>query len=282
MNGAVVRSNRRGYGDAALYVVAAFAWSWFWWGMAIVLLRNDVVPDPVAAACSALGDVGPAVAVWWVVARRSTPTDAWRFFRSCLRLPPSGRWTFVGFGALVVAIVAIAASARMSSGEIFESRPSLWLIGPYLLLMLVLGGGQEEFGWRGFLQPWLVGRLSRVTGSLAAGVIWFGWHLPLFAMPGSIQTQVPVGAFAAFTIGFSLLVWKAMEVAQFHASMAIWLHAVNNCAGIFLVFVSSETGTAHTGAWALGGLYLVVGAVALLIPRASSVPQPNSTRIVDH
>ena len=267
MNGQAVRADQLGYRDAALYVFATFVWSWLWWGAAIVLLRNDMGPGPFAAACSALGDVGPAVAVWWVVARRSTPADAWRFFRSCLRLPPGGSWKFLAFGALVVAIVAVAAGVHAADGGISEARPSLWMIGPYLLLMLVLGGGQEEFGWRGFLQPWLVDRSTRVTGSLVVGVIWFGWHLPLFVMPGSIQSHIPVGAFAAFTVGFSLLVWKAMEVAQFHASIAIWLHAVNNCAAVFLVFTSSESGELQTGTWALGSTYLVVGAVALLIPR---------------
>ena len=82
MNAAVVRPDGRGYGGAALYVVAAFAWSWFWWGVAIVLLRNDVGPEPLAAACSAMGDIGPAVAVWWVVARRSTSADAWQIGRA--------------------------------------------------------------------------------------------------------------------------------------------------------------------------------------------------------
>ncbi|MGB3771146.1 MAG: hypothetical protein WBA00_08375 [Rhodococcus sp. (in: high G+C Gram-positive bacteria)] len=176
MGGPILRTTCGKARDAALFVFAAFAWSWLWWGVAIVLLRNDVGPEPVAAACSVVGDVGPAVAVWWVVARRSTSADAWRFFRSCLRLPPGGLRKFVGFGALVVIIVALAASVDTASGGLS--------------------------------------------------------HLPLFAMPGSIQSRIPNGAFAAFAIGFSLLVWKAMEVAQFHASIALWMHAVSNCAGI--------------------------------------------------
>lgn len=75
---------------------------------------------------------------------------------------------------------------------------------------LLVGGGLEEVGWRGVLQPAL-GRLlgDRMVGTLAAplltGLIWACWHLPLFWMGDTYQSQsdIPFAAFAGIAVALS-------------------------------------------------------------------------------
>ena len=50
--------------------------------------------------------------------------------------------------------------------------PSVWVFLPYLLVMIFLGGGQEELGWRGYILDPLEERLGPSLGSLVLGVIW--------------------------------------------------------------------------------------------------------------
>lgn len=38
----------------------------------------------------------------------------------------------------------------------------------------------EEYGWRGFLQPWLQKRFGMKKGIILTGVVWGIWHLPMF------------------------------------------------------------------------------------------------------
>jgi len=49
----------------------------------------------------------------------------------------------------------------------------------------LLGGPLgEEAGWRGYALPWLAAALGPVRASIVLGVLWVGWHLPLFFYPG--------------------------------------------------------------------------------------------------
>ena len=52
------------------------------------------------------------------------------------------------------------------------------VLGAFLLTLFV-SGALEEFGWRGFLQPYLQQRRSAVTAALLVGFVWWLWHVPL-------------------------------------------------------------------------------------------------------
>jgi membrane protease YdiL (CAAX protease family) len=51
-----------------------------------------------------------------------------------------------------------------------------------MILMMFLGGGQEEIGWRGFALDRLLSRHNDFIASLILGTIWGLWHLPLWFM----------------------------------------------------------------------------------------------------
>ena len=62
--------------------------------------------------------------------------------------------------------------------------PSVWVFLPYLLVMISLGGGQEELGWRGYILDPLEERLGPWLGSLVLGVIWAVWHIAVVPHTG--------------------------------------------------------------------------------------------------
>ena len=80
--------------------------------------------------------------------------------------------------------------------EIQSFSNSFQLIGFTVLYVLVIGliGGVfalgEELGWRGFLLPELTKNFGFVKSSLISGVIWAGWHFPLFLF-GNYSSHVP-------------------------------------------------------------------------------------------
>lgn len=47
------------------------------------------------------------------------------------------------------------------------------------VLLALVGGGKEEFGWRGWLQSALQQHISPLLAAVIVGVVWAIWHLPL-------------------------------------------------------------------------------------------------------
>lgn len=54
---------------------------------------------------------------------------------------------------------------------------------------LLLGGGLEEGGWRGYLLPCFCRKWHILLSSTAVSLIWVFWHLPYFLLPGNLQSE---------------------------------------------------------------------------------------------
>jgi len=63
---------------------------------------------------------------------------------------------------------------------------------------MIVGGGMEETGWRGMLQPALEEKMNFILATLITGVIWGVWHLPLFLISKTTQYQMSFPSFLLF------------------------------------------------------------------------------------
>ncbi|MFX0095869.1 MAG: lysostaphin resistance A-like protein, partial [Candidatus Hodarchaeota archaeon] len=115
--------------------------------------------------------------------------------------------------------------------------PTLLLMIPLMFilmfpLMLIGGPLNEEFGWRGYALDRLQTKWNALGSSLILGVIWAGWHLPLFFLPGTGQnlllTYVPI--LAVLQMVFLILM----------TILFTWLH--NNTGGSVLVAILFHCG----------------------------------------
>ncbi|MGE7091852.1 CPBP family intramembrane glutamic endopeptidase [Lysinibacillus sp. NPDC048646] len=116
------------------------------------------------------------------------------------------------------------------------------------LPIMIIGGGLEEIGWRGFLQPTLQKRWSSFTSTIIVGVIWAIWHLPLWFVVGSNQMNMnflwlPLSALAlSFLLTVIYLSTKSIFLCIiFHAFInSLWdvfIPNTNVASGVFtLIF----------------------------------------------
>ncbi len=51
------------------------------------------------------------------------------------------------------------------------------------VVQVLLGGGMEEGGWRGYLQPALEQKVHITISVILVGLVWAIWHLPYFFLP---------------------------------------------------------------------------------------------------
>lgn len=65
-----------------------------------------------------------------------------------------------------------------------------YILGNFMVILLLGGPLGEEIGWRGFLLPSLQKKLNPFCSSIVLSIIWSCWHLPLFFIAGTDQYGV--------------------------------------------------------------------------------------------
>jgi len=134
----------------------------------------------------------------------------------------------------------------------------------YLLLMVLIGGGQEELGWRGYILDPIEDRLGPLFGNLALGAVWGFWHLPLFFLPFSGQANTPFAAFVILTIGWSgIFAWIRQASGRRTASGPFAHGVANSCTFVFPMLATTGA-VSHTRYWIWVTLTFIVGLLVSL------------------
>lgn len=162
----------------ALFVVLAFAFSWSVW-LFVALVTTD--PDVQFVAQIPAG-FGPVIAAAIVVRATGGTLRAWVRDMARWRVPTRWYLAAVGLPVLFAAIESLAYALFVGPLDpaALPGRFGFW-IGSFFLA-LVLTGGNEEPGWRGFMQPRLQRSYGALTAAVIVGLVWSVWHLPLHVL----------------------------------------------------------------------------------------------------
>ena len=198
-------NGQRRWLHGAAFLVLAFAWSWSCWLSAASIRAESA---RWAGLLAALGGFGPTFAAVAVVGWTGGQTGLRSWLVRCLRWH-IGMRPFVWACALPLVVLAPAALVNVALGGSVGPSPvagHLPLAAANLGLILLLGGPLgEEFGWRGMAWPALRARCGWRTSGLMLGAAWGLWHLPLFFIPGSLQSRLPVLPFLASTVALGVV-----------------------------------------------------------------------------
>ncbi|MEN8240519.1 MAG: type II CAAX endopeptidase family protein [Chloroflexota bacterium] len=252
------------------FFVVTFAWSWLIW-LPLVLIGIGVFPQgkdllALSTPVSILATFGPAAGAFYCL-RTLNGKDA---IRQYLRGLLDFRF---GWRAWLIPVLVLGGSTWLAwiLPELWgEPRlemllPSVWIFPPYVLLMIFLGGGQEELGWRGYILDPLEERLGAWLGNLVLGVVWAFWHLPLFLIPGTAQTFTPFAGFVLLTIGYSWFFAWVRQASEKRTMAGLVAHGMGNAfVPLFPVVVMVE-GAPQSRYWIWVSLTFVIGLVTMLI-----------------
>ena len=125
---------------------------------------------------------------------------------------------------------AIGLSSRQLNPALPLSQVPLVFLGAVFLY-----GGNEELGWRGFLQPLLEERLSYPAASLLTGAIWSLWHVPLWFVAGASQQNIPFLLFAALGIVLSFILAALYRQTQCVFFCSLFHGLTNTLLSLFVV-----------------------------------------------
>ncbi|MCI0464409.1 MAG: CPBP family intramembrane metalloprotease [Gemmataceae bacterium] len=137
------------------------------------------------------------------------------WFGVVLLLPPACLWS---------AIFAHALAEGNPSEPPALGDPSTLL--PHLVITLLVGGPLgEEPGWRGFALPRLRAAWHPVPASVLLGLIWAGWHLPLWWIA---DVPASFGLYVVGVIPLTYLFTWVSDHTQGSVLLAMLFHASLN------------------------------------------------------
>ena len=183
-----------------------------------------------------LGAFGPLVGVIVVQYKIGKWNQVKTFFKHCFRFKIKPVYYIL---AIIIPLGVTIIAHYITTGFGISDLPDtllpddiqispIILVLPYFILMLILGGGQEEFGWRGFAQDKMQEKYGILLGSTVLGLIWGLWHAPLWIMPGEGHENYPFIAFVLFTITFSIMIGILYNMSQKKMAIPWLMHAVSN------------------------------------------------------
>ncbi len=148
---------------------------------------------------------------------------------------------------------------------------------PYFILMLVLGGGQEEFGWRGYAQEPLQEKIGVIPASLVIGLIWGIWHLPLWFMAGDLHSAYSFLAFVMMTTSISIMYAWLYNSSGKKLIVVIFFHAMSNTAAPLLPFLHGIEGKPESAYWIYAAVNVLFGIIFAYFLVKGSKPAQDET-----
>ncbi|MEU8718559.1 type II CAAX endopeptidase family protein [Streptomyces sp. NPDC048663] len=202
----------------------------------------------------------------------------WR--KRMTRFKVSWRWYLVVVVS-VPAALTLASIALAGRGPVLPSAAILAVYLPALLVQMITTGLAEEPGWREFAMPRLQSRNGPLTATLVVGILWGGWHLPLFLTEWGggphVAWTAPLEFVATATLFSTMMTWVFNKSGESMPLVMLMHCGVNNFFSVaWSDMFPSLTRTDVTHAFLLASL---AGALALIVMtrgRLGLPKQPDS------
>jgi hypothetical protein len=248
-----------------------FMWSWIIW-TPLILVSLKIIPvsekllSILTIPVIMIGVYGPLAGALFALSKENGKGSAKRYLRSFLDFR-------LGWKAYVFPILIFGGSTFIAwfSPELFgEERlpmllPSVWTFIPYLLIMILLGGGQEEFGWRGYALPILENRFGIWFANMILGIIHAFWHLPLWFITGTSQTYMNFGGFILLIVGYSFILSWIRKISGNRPFSGLYAHGLANAFIPLMPTLIMQRNLPQPRFWIWVSLTFIIGIIITLI-----------------
>lgn len=181
------------------YLLLTFTITYLFWGLDGILSRFGLYIHPsynigiifyIIAACA------PAISAY-IVLQSDMDTKGIKYFLTLSFSPNRPSLSFL----LIIVFCGIRFGIPYLFGDV-SITGNWWQVVVFTPVMLLFGG-LEEVGWRGFLQFELERKFGFTMATLANASVWILWHIPLCFIQGTYQYSGNYLWFAISLIGMS-------------------------------------------------------------------------------
>ena len=215
------------------FLAWTFGITWGAWLLQYILtaLKLTSGAEPLGLALNFIGGFGPALGTF-ISLKISHPKKMLDFIFSHAK----GWWIYMLAFCLVRVLTLFIANPVLPPLNAVLMFPLGWTFVTFA------GGGNEELGWRGLLQPALEKKFSFPLATVITALVWVAWHLPLWLIPGTGQSQISLPFYTLFCVmGSFCLAVLYKQTASVFACMVF--HGCINFAQTVIVGAASKGGT---------------------------------------
>ena len=175
-----------------IFFTLTLAWTWICGFIPVIL---GITGTGVGTFIFYFGGGAPSVVALFLVFFTYPKDKRSDYFRRCFSFKQAGwKWPFITI-AVFTALSAVSIVAGvyllgfdMPTMDYIKAIAANPLNIPLVLLLSLISGPlNEEFGWRGYALDRLLLKFGFLKGSLILGFIWAIWHLPWYFTPGQAQ-----------------------------------------------------------------------------------------------
>lgn len=254
------------------FFIITFLWSWLLYGILIFIGHvnsQNIEFTPFGGLdffLMLLGAFGPAVGAIISIYTIDGIESLKKYFKSFLSLKFGWKvWLSIFFIFGISSMFAWLIPEFFGEERILTYLPSIFLFPVWIIITTLIGGGQEEFGWRGYIMPFLEKEFGLIFGGLFLGIIWAIWHIPLWFVPGSTQIYVNFIGFTLGAIGASYIYSWIIKKSNNRLLSGLFVHGIANAfTALFPVSPISFNETL-TRFWIYEILILVIGIIIVII-----------------
>ncbi len=260
----------------ALFFFLAYAITW-----GLYFAANSTSTPGLRGLLFYLGVFTPGLLALWLTRRADGSPGVVALLQRLVQWRVPARWYVFALMYIATIKLTVALLYRAITG----AWPPLGQVSWYVMLAAILGstlvGGQvgEELGWRGYALPQLAMRFGLWGASLLLGVLWAGWHLPLFFILGGDTVGQSFPLYLLQVTALSVAIAWLYVKTQGSLLLTMLLHAaVNNTKDIVPSAVpgATEAWALSTSlvAWLTVVLLWIAAAYFLVDMRKAALPLP--------
>lgn len=220
-----------------LIVICSFAYT-----ISIMMTNFSILTfgTPVFMLIYSVAGYSPSIAAIFTIKKYYRRTnDLKLFIKSIINIKQKPLMYLYTISAPIVLWITAYVVFRIQVGNLLLLQKQVYSF-IWLIPAMIIGGGLEEVGWRGYLLPKLSEKFSPTISTLIVGIVWSIWHLPMWLITGSPQQNLEFFPFALSCIATSFVM-----TPLYYKTRSIWLcillHAIDNaCFYVFSVAIDSN------------------------------------------
>lgn len=261
---------------AAVFTVLAIGFAVVYW-LVVVLSRAGTLPFSMEhdgfGRASLAGNIvwlvfsnfGPALAAVIALALCRGREALAELGRSLIRwrIPP---WLYVAAWFNLVLNAAVVVTGYTTGTLHFDASAfaPLKFVLFFFVMAAIDGPLGEEIGWRGVLLPQLMQRISPLAAALVVGVVWYAWHVPLYAAEEKLPALGDHLMFLYSCLALSVIFTWFFLKSNASTFLMIYLHDASNYATFLRVKLFPKLASSPWPTAVYAALLFVLACVAAI------------------